>query len=364
MKVKTRIDQQDLFFLLLQTQIGAGILSMPYSLYMAAKNDGWISLLLAAAAIFSLIYFYWLLCRRFPHQTLFDFSGKVFGKWGGALINLGYICYFVSTALLVYLNFADIIGRWVLLDTPRWLLILLLMFIAVSACSGSFSSIVSLFSFTSVFIVFLFILSLFIFKEPEIDYRYMFPVASQGVLPILRGAKEAVYGFLGVETALFFLAFVREPEKKGAVKGAFLAQIVISVFYLYLFMASIIMFSPKEIVLIPEPVLYMLKAITFKIIERLDLVFITVWMTAAATTIISYTYLAGMGLSKLLKIKHRRAVLAATGIIFILTFIPQGEMEITSISRAVSFAGLIFSSALPLVLYIAAAFLKKGGAGL
>lgn len=363
MRVKTRIDQQDLFFLLLQTQIGAGILSMPYSLYTAAKNDGWISLLLASTAIFTLLFFYWLLCRRFPHQTLYDFSGKLFGKWGGALINIGYISYFISTALLVYLNFADIIGRWVLLDTPRWLLIMLLMIIAVSACSGSFSSIVSLFSFTSIFIFFLFILSLFIFKEPEVDYRYIFPVASHGAIPILKGAKEAIYGFLGAETALFFLAFVHEPEKKGAVKGALWAQAVISVFYLYLFIASIIMFSPKEIVLIPEPVLYMLKAITFKIIERLDLVFITVWMTAAATTIISYTYLAGMGLSKLLKIKHKKAILASTGFIFILTFIPQGQMEINSIGRAVSLAGLIFSTGLPLTMYIAAALLKKGDAG-
>ena len=65
------------------------------------------------------------------------------------------------------------------------------------------------------------------------------------------------------------------------------------------------MFSPAEITIVPEPVLYMLRVIDIHVIQRLDLIFLSIWMVVTSTSILSYAYLGSMGISKLFRIKHK-----------------------------------------------------------
>src|SRR5699024_11306607 len=62
----------DLFFLVLQTQIGVGVLSLAFNVFNTAEQDGWISTLIAGLAIQVAIIIIWMMARRFPSSTIFD----------------------------------------------------------------------------------------------------------------------------------------------------------------------------------------------------------------------------------------------------------------------------------------------------
>ncbi|WNS78618.1 GerAB/ArcD/ProY family transporter [Domibacillus sp. DTU_2020_1001157_1_SI_ALB_TIR_016] len=47
MKKEASISNWQLFFFMLQTHVGVGILSLPYDVHQVAGKDGWLSILLA-----------------------------------------------------------------------------------------------------------------------------------------------------------------------------------------------------------------------------------------------------------------------------------------------------------------------------
>jgi hypothetical protein len=60
--------------LIVQSQVGVGILSLPFSVHAAAKQDAWISTLLAGFIVNGFIWLLILLARRFPNQSLFQYA--------------------------------------------------------------------------------------------------------------------------------------------------------------------------------------------------------------------------------------------------------------------------------------------------
>ena len=61
MRTKTRINQSELFFLLVQTMVGIGILSLPFHTYKSAAHDGWMSVIILGFALHLVVLLIWLL---------------------------------------------------------------------------------------------------------------------------------------------------------------------------------------------------------------------------------------------------------------------------------------------------------------
>ncbi|MCS0824838.1 spore germination protein [Cytobacillus firmus] len=360
--MKTRISSFELFFVLLQTQIGVGLLSLPYETYKGVKHDGWISILISGFMVQITIFLIWTLCRRFPHNTIFDFSKMIVGRFLGSVMNLGYIIYFLIVVSYVFLVFTDLIKRWILTETPAWIFLLIGFFILVYGCWGTVKDMVSLFSFISVFILGMLLITFFVFLEPGIDLRYLFPIGSAGIWAIIKSTKDSFVSFLGFETLLIYFAFMKNPGKAAAIKGAISANLFITFFYAYLVIIATIMFSPDEIILVPEPVLYMLKAISLTILERLDLLFLSIWVIVVASTVISYSYLASMGINKLLHLRHKKSVLIAGAFVLSLSFLLYGRIELSKLGKLVTFVSYFFGVIFPAILLVISFIFKKRGA--
>lgn len=362
MKVKTRISSFELFFVLLQTQVGVGLLSLPFETYKGVKHDGWISILISGFLVQMTIFLIWSLCRRFPHNTLFDFSTIIVGKFLGSVMNLGYIIYFLIVVSYVFMVFTDILKRWILTETPPWIFFLVGFCILVYGCWGTVKNMVSLFSFISIFILGMLFISFFVFLEPGIDIRYLFPIGSEGIGVIIKSTKDSFVSFLGFETLLIYFAFLKKPHKASAIKGAISATLFITFFYVYIVIIATIMFSPDEILLVPEPVLYMLKAISLPILERLDLFFLSIWIIVVASTVISYSYLASMGINKLFHLRHKKSVFIAGAFVFCLVFLLYGRIELRQLGNLVTSVSYFFSVIFPGILLVISFVFKKRGA--
>ncbi|WP_412675597.1 GerAB/ArcD/ProY family transporter [Alkalihalophilus marmarensis] len=107
-------------------------------------------------------------------------------------------------------------------------------------------------------------------------------------------AKAATLSLLGFEIFIILFA-TTEGSIKTKVKAATIANVTVTLIYAYLAFTCYIFFSPEEIDLVPEPILYLIKSFSFIVLERTDLIFLTVWMVSVLTSFVGYLYIASLG---------------------------------------------------------------------
>ncbi len=364
MREKESITRGQLFFLIVQTQIGIGVLSLPHDVQEFAKGDGWLSVLLAGIVVQLILGLYWQLNKRYPKDTIFMIGKKVFGKFGGKLITLLYTVYFLLVANLILVLFARIIKRWVFHETPSWIILFLFIGICSYLAYEDLHIIARFYSFTFTLVFFLLIMVLPSFNF--IDYRFLLPVGQSGATGLFKGMNNSITAMLGFEFLLLTMPILKTRRKVFRVLLA--GNIFVTFVYTFVTAMALMSFSPREIELIPEPVLYMLKALQFRIIDRVDLIFLTVWIVSAATSFISYLYSSAAGLASLLKKKgHQKMIYVSWIPLVIYMMLPDDLVSLDLYSKVIMIASYICVILLPLLLLgfgsLASRFAKRKDGG-
>ena len=357
------IGKIQLIFLIIQTQIGIGVLNMPYRVQETAKQDSWISVLVAGAFIQVIIIFLYLLVKRFPNFTIYEFSSKIIGNLFGKLISFTYIIYFLSTAILITVLFTNVLKLWVFTTTPRWVLYLIGISIAIYLAKENINVISRFFTLSGVILLML-IAIISVKYGGYTDFRFLFPIANHGITPILQGAQKVLISFGGFEALLVYFSFVKPEDKKNILKALLLGNSFIIFLYTYLVFTSLVVFSPQELATIKHPVLYMLKSLTINIVDRLDLLFLSIWSVTFLNTLISYLYLASLGVSTIFhKQQHRIPVYYNAILIFIIALFFQDQFSIKAFNNIITYFTIITIIFIPLMLLVITIIRKQKSKG-
>ncbi|WP_221563609.1 endospore germination permease [Alkalihalobacillus sp. TS-13] len=349
------ITKYQLIFMILLTQIGVGVLSLPFSVQQVAGSDGWISVIIAGVVVQFLIFLIWLLGRRFPDKTIFGISEQVAGKVLGKVIIFTYVLYGILVVTLILILYENIIKLWVLQSTPRWIVLILMITTCWFLVKDRIRVIARFYMFVTIFIPLLFLLTLVAFPG-VMEYRYLLPVGAAGMMNILKGAHAVLISMLGFEMLLLLFPYAQANDRE-ILKSVSIASGVTSLLYLYLVLVSFVVFSPIELKLIPQPVLYMLKAITFQVVERIDLLFIAIWIVVVGTSLMSYALFAAIGLQQLFKQKkHSKMLYIIFPVAFVGALIPQTDLQIASFSKVVEYSSYVFIIVIPMVLLLLSIF--------
>jgi spore germination protein (amino acid permease) len=351
------ITHKQLFFIIFQTQIGVGVLSLPYALFVKAKIDGWISLLIAGILVQFSILAIWKLCERFPQNTIYDILPKIMGKYLGRFLNFIYTLHFLFVSSLILIMYNSIIGKWILFETPSWVIIFIMASVGGYVITSTPREIARFFLIITPLLLILLFLILYAYRD--VQPLYILPVGQSGMLAIIKGSADAIVALLGFDAALVFLAYTSgTPEKK--MKVISFASFCVTIIYAFIVLTAFIFFNPEEIIIIPEPVLYMLKAFSFSIIERTDLIFLSVWIISVATSFISYLFIAAKGVQTLFKLQHHQKTAPYVAIICaFIAMIPNEKLEIVKWNKYISLNSILFSGFLPIILYFVAFIRKK-----
>ncbi|WP_154307440.1 endospore germination permease [Metabacillus lacus] len=347
-----------LFFLVIQTQIGIGVLSLPFDLSQEAKHDGWISLLLAGVIVQFFLAIYYILLKRFPGRNFYGILICLFGNLIGKILICLYLLYFSAVAVVILTRFEEIVGSWVLPETPSWLIGFMLLFIAVYLAREPIVTIANFVILVTPLLLILIVLPLFTLEDA--NPLFLLPVAHTDWKKILLGSREAVTAMLGFEVILILYPMVNGAAR-AVRKAAFLSGLFTVLFYVYLTIMSYIYFSPNEIELIPEPVLYLLKAIPFQVIERTDLLFLSLWIVSVFTSIAAYAYVSLVGLATLTnQTYHRKYGYLYASCIFLFSLYPgRSKDTILAFSEFVSQLSFGFIFLFPSLILIISFFIKK-----
>lgn len=288
------ITKVQLFFLITQTQIGVGQIELPHYAFIAAKYDGWISVLLTGVLFQIIIFILWLLVKRFPNHTIFDFSEKVLGKLFGKIISLFYSGYFLLVAS--FLAASPIIYKWAFPYTPKWVVLMLSLSGTLYFTRVNLRILAKYNTLISMLILILIILVLTVYNDMR--FENILPIGQTNFTRIFKGINAAFLPMIGYEFLLVIYPKIKE-NPTTILKTMSLINIFVTSMLTFFVLSMFFVFSPFELRTLEEPVLYILKSFDWNIIERLDIILIIIWVATVNTTVINYLFFASHGVGHL-----------------------------------------------------------------
>ncbi|QKG84154.1 GerAB/ArcD/ProY family transporter [Kroppenstedtia pulmonis] len=354
---KYQITQWQLTFLILQTQIGTGVLQLPHLVQSVAKGGGWISVLIAGAVTQLVLILLWSLSRRYPSFTIYGIGPQIARRFLGNIIVFAYIVYFVLVGGSILVLSVRTLNKWLLKDTPTWVLLLLIAVTAIYLAREQLRTI-SQFCQLASFLIPLFVL-LISYGYSDVNLNYTLPVTEAGWNNIVTGAQNSMTAFSGFELLLLAYPFTKGTNLQK-LKAASLANVAVTLFYVFVTFSCLIFFSPPQLSVIPEPVLYMLKSFQIYIVDRADLIFLSIWIVNGVTSITCYIYAGANGFGYLFhQGSHKKAVLYTTLLCCLIALYPQTMTQHDALVWIKQWMEYIFLLGLPLLLLSLSYLLKQ-----
>ncbi|PEJ49347.1 hypothetical protein CN692_23160 [Bacillus sp. AFS002410] len=348
-----------LFFFMVVAHLNIGIFTLPTILFKYAKHNGWISVLFSGVFSISIIFLYSLLLKRFPNLTIFEICKFFFGKWIGGILIVGYILYFIFTSLIISQFYIGSFGKWVFSNTPTWAILLLLMMIGIYLGKESIRTLTRFYqlAFWVIFTIFLFSLSAY----KDVDWQYLLPIGNTNITGIVKGSYHSIFMSEGFVSLLVVYPFVKAHHRKK-INSSIISALFVTFIYLFIVILCTGFFSSKELKLIPEPTIYLYKTLTFfHVLERLDLLFLSIWFVLIASSYVVYLFLANIGILNLLKINKNRtlSILVICSLIFLIgNFLPVTYSFMEKLLDIFNFASIIFIVVIPLLTLIISLLFK------
>ncbi|WP_226659008.1 GerAB/ArcD/ProY family transporter [Pseudalkalibacillus hwajinpoensis] len=349
MKTSQQINSVQFLFIIFQTQVGVGILSLPSSLYSSAGKDGWIAIILAGLGFQIVILIIYYLSKRFPTLTLYEYAPHIAGRLVGTVISIGYVLFAGLTAILVLQLFHISIKTWILPKTPSIVVLLLLSLSGAYLVSGRVKVLGRYNQFITILILPLIVMILISMRYSDI--RYILPIGEHGLRPILKATPEGFFSMIGFEMALFVFPYLQN-KGKAALISLTLSNVAVTSLYCFITFATFTFFSPSQLETIQDPTVYMLKGVTF-IVDRIDLLFLSIWTISVLTSFGSYLYISSEGIRTLTKRKKATwSIVTTTLLILSLSLIPHSSFTVPILSKYHALASYFFVLGIPLLLLI------------
>ncbi|OIJ11899.1 hypothetical protein BKP35_11230 [Anaerobacillus arseniciselenatis] len=323
--------------------IGVGILTLPRALAASVETtDGWMSIVLGLVLNMVLVLLIFRLHRHFPGKSFIGLWGnQSVAKWIGKLFSIAFVCYFVT--LLAYeARILTVVVRMYLLDrTPSEVTVLFIFLATTYAVTKGVQGIVHLNLMFFPFVVFVITL-IVIFNLHDASFGAIFPIAAEGITPIIMGVQETSLSFLGIEILFFFLAYMKGKDLQATLVNAGIAFVAFLYLLIVVMCYMVIGLEVTKIIAFPLVALAKEVEIIEGLVERIEPLMITVWIMSIFNTMAIVHFLA----TKIIKdefVKKARVstiAIVITFFSFIITFIPVSLQEAFMLGDYVSYFGL------------------------
>lgn len=177
-----------------------------------ARQDTWISSLIAITAIFPMLLIYGRIQKNYPQKHLFEILDIIFGKILGRIFSVLYIWYFLHLSAICIRNITEFIQVVSFQETPQFVpsifITLLIIYMIKSGFDvfGRWSTFILPFVFTLLIIV-------GILSVTEFKYENIKPILYFGWSPVFDGALS-IFSFPFGEIVVFLSIFHKIKESK------------------------------------------------------------------------------------------------------------------------------------------------------
>ncbi|WP_181907447.1 GerAB/ArcD/ProY family transporter [Cohnella lupini] len=356
------LTSRQMFWMMVSMQVIMTLLLTTTPTFQIAKQDAWISTLLASGVGSGIAYVCAKLSLMFPGRTLIEFSRDLFGKWLAILIAVMYLMFWISLFGIILQQFKMFIIGTILPQTPPYVIVLLMVTVVLYLTLHGVGAIARCCEIMGPLII-IGVVSPVFFAFNRIDADQLLPVfVDSGFMAIVKGALPTAT-FLGDCIMIMVLvSFVGKTRK--VVRHAVLGVLMSGLFTVMSVFSCLLIFGLHVTKGYPYPLLIVVRSISLSgVIENMDAILISVWIMSVFTKLTLYLFVSSYGTSQLLGIKDWRKVawpIAFLGVVMALIPLNYVESSIVfPIKVAVPFSFPILMIGLPLMMLMIALIKRK-----
>lgn len=289
MKESRFIRSYALFTSLVVTVIGIGIFDFPRKITNDLGSSGWLITILSGLIGFFLMYVIFLVSKKNNYANYFDILNNNLGKVLGAIVGITYIIFTVININIGIRTFAEVLKVYLLKRTPTQFIVATMILVGIYLIRGGVRSIVN-FNQIAFWLMFIPILIVVPFTISGADFSNLLPITTSKPINYLKSMWDISYSFIGIEI-LFFLAPFME-NKKYINKTIVFAMLFITMFYVFITIFVIAVFSNQETKTLLWPTITMMTSIDIKgtFIERWQGIVMAIWVIFYFTTFSNLYY--------------------------------------------------------------------------
>jgi spore germination protein KB len=296
------------------TIMATAILLVPAITGKFAKQDMWLSPIWASFAGFLSVYIAQQLNRRYPKQTVIQYSEKIIGWIPGKVIGLVFLFFYLHINGIVLREYGEFVVGNFLPETPMIVVIGSMTLVCAFVVRGGLEAMArSAQVFIPVFVIlFLFIVILLI---PDLEPKNMFPVMEKGIMPSVMGSVVPSSWFSEFFLISFLLPFLSKREKGLkwgiiSVLAVMLTLVMTNLFSLFLFGKITATFT--------FPVMSAARYISVAdFLEHLESIVMAIWVAGTFVKISVFYYVLVLGTAQWLSLSDYRPLVFPIGFLLV-----------------------------------------------
>jgi len=358
-----KISSFQMMVLIVNTIIGVGSISLPSDLSKSLGTGGWFLLLTGGFLTCIVVVITSKLMKMYPEKTIVEISRELVGTTLTNILMMIFILYLLDISTYIIRIFAEVIKMFLLLNTPTEVIIITMLFTTAYIARSGIEPIARLTLMAIPFMTIpFFIIGLVLLQD--LDFTNLLPLFRFGLKDLVMSIPSSFFSFGGFEFILIYIAFVKSPRE--STKYSVLAIVIVTIVYIILFVVSIARFGEIGLADQAWPILALSKSVEFPgaFVENVDGIVMATWVLITFTTLAPALFANALIISRIFKLRdHKLFVLPLIPIIFILSLIPDNQVEVQKHLGTITNYLLTFSAIiLPISFYIIARFKNRGGA--
>ncbi len=339
---------------LISTIIGVGVLPLPLFAVQANNTGAPLVTVLAIILAFLGLSFITLLGIRYPNLSIIGYSQKIIGKWLGRLIGILLVFFFSILTGLASREFGSVVISAVLKETPLEVTVCVMLVLAAITTRHDMTTYayIQLFYLPFILAPGLIIVGL---SLKNANFIYLQPI--WGNQPDIGMIMSGTFIIAALFQGSFVMTILIPSMKKArdAMKASIWAIIISGGLYTLIVIATVSVFGSEEIKKLIWPTLELARTTSLpgNILQRLDIIFLALWVVSVFTTLLTSYKLTIHMLSQLIGLRdHKMMSFFFLPFFFLLAMIPQNILQMYEIIKIVGQIGLGLTIGLPFLLLL------------
>ncbi|GAB1532730.1 MULTISPECIES: GerAB/ArcD/ProY family transporter [Brevibacillus] len=330
------------------TQVGMGVLGFQRVIAKEAGHDAWISVILAGLATHLTVWIIVKTLEKYPSADMYGIQDDVFGRWLGTGISFLYFTYFFISAVVILRSYIEVVQTWVFPNLPTWILSGIILFLVYYTIMGGIRVIAG-YAFFSIMITIWFLFDLY-FPLQYAHWEYLFPIMDTSFENLLKGMLAMSLTSVGFEVIYVVYPFVQNKERVN--KSTQWAVLVTYLAYVLIMIVSLVFFSQGQLMRTIWATLNLHKMVHLPVLERFELVVISLWLIVVLPNIMLYLWCSARGLKRLFGFNLRKSLHWIMPLIYIASLSLLSRQEMNRINDIYGKISMYAAYLYPYFLYI------------
>lgn len=352
------VRQAAMWFILFQ--LGSAFLLLPKLLAGTAKQDAWLSVLLAIGAFLLLLPLYTAIAKQVKGTSISDYILELFGRIGGRILLLGFVVgYPYLLYILVLRDLSDFLTTSVIPETPAEPILVLMMAAVIYIVRSGVAVIGRTVEILFFFVILLFALG-YVSLIPSAELTNLMPVLEHGWNPILLAAFYfLIFPYSETVLFLFMMPYIRQAHKW---KTAVIKSVIVSGgMFLLMTILTISVLSESVVSNLMYPSYFAVRTISIgDFYERFEVLVTVLWYVTIFYRLSLFLHVSIHGLAVVLGLQDPRSLILPLSLIALVmaNIIRSNSAEYIASVQVWPFYSMIFGIALPILIWIVGKFKK------